>query len=421
MKTAVVVPTINANDDSVVLIRWHVADGGRVEAGAPLADVETTKAVVAIEAETAGWVRHSAKEGAEIAVGAPLAWVFSEQSESAAAESASPDKVEEGHPNPPAFSATRLSPAAEKLAAEKGIDPSSLGAGLGLITRTALQALLERGTGILPVSDETAGVAPALLPPSDPRRRERVPPSKRAEIQALRAGAGEGLKSSLTIYLDSAGARAAAAERGGAFLPLVLAELAALLAEHPRFTAFHEAGATVFHDAVHLGVAVDLGGGLRLVTLRDAAGQDAAALERRLAELTLDVIENNLALADAQGATFAVSDLSGFDIMQFEPLLNERQAAILGIGGDATLPGHPVSLTLAFDHRVLGGREVAVFLQALRDRILAHATPEPAACDRCLIDVPSYYAKFGQVGVMHHYTRPDGSTGLICHACLASF
>jgi hypothetical protein len=87
-----------------------------------------------------------------------------------------------------------------------------------------------------------------------------------------------------------------------------------------------------------------------------------------------------------------------------------------------------MSLTVAFDHRVLTGREVGGFLQALREKILARAlpaeapaeiSPAPACCDRCLIEVPAYYEKYGDVGLMHHYARADGRTGLICHACLA--
>jgi len=445
MKTVLAVPTINANDEVVVVVRWHVADGGRIEAGAPLVDVETTKAVVTIEAEQAGWVRHRGREGEEIAVGAELAWYFSEETEleavgvavssvaapavksaAAAPATARPEPATSTESAAPLdFSLTRLSPGAEKLAASLGLDAAALAqARLGLVTSAELQARL---------TPKSAAASPTAAP-DDGLRRERVAAAKRAEIQALRDGAGEHLKSSLTLYFDSAGVRAGAAAANGGVLPVLLAELTPLLVTQPRFTAFYDDGHTAFHGAVHLGVAVDLGQGLRVVTLRDAATLDAAAIGRRLAELTLDYMENKLAPADVQGATFTVTDLSGFDVLQFEPLINGRQSAILGLGGDSTLPGHPMSLTLAFDHRVLTGREVGAFLQALRDRILAHAigavasaegseapASAPACCDRCLIDLAGYYEKFGGVGVMHHYARPDGTTGLICHSCLASF
>ena len=50
MKTVQTVPTINANDEFVVVVRWHAADGARIAKGTPLVDVETTKAVVTVEA-----------------------------------------------------------------------------------------------------------------------------------------------------------------------------------------------------------------------------------------------------------------------------------------------------------------------------------------------------------------------------------
>jgi pyruvate/2-oxoglutarate dehydrogenase complex dihydrolipoamide acyltransferase (E2) component len=406
MKTIVSVPTINANDDSVVIVRWHVPDRGRVEAGAALVDVETTKAVVTIPAEQGGWVRWCGTEGAEIAVGGDLAWLFSGKAESDEADLGALAREATSEAKGPGNAAgtgapTRLSPAAEHYAAEKGIDTAALARlRLGLVTR----AQLEAGLG-------TTG------------RRERTPASKRAEIQILREGSHDSLRSSLTLYLDSAGVREAAVALGGSFLPVVLAELGPLLAEHPRFTAYYADGSTIFHDTVNIGVAVDLGQGLRVVVLKGADKLDAATIERHLSDLALDVMENRLGQADVEGATFTVTDLSGFDVLQFEPLLNARQAAILGIGGDSTLPGFPVSLTLAFDHRVLSGREVAAFLQRLRDRILARAAAphrDVPCCDRCLIDLDSYYSKFGASAVMHQYVRPDGSTGLICHACLAA-
>ena len=429
MKTVQTVPTINANDEFVVVVRWHAADGARIAKGTPLVDVETTKAVVTVEAERDGWVRHRARENSEIALGAELAWYFSEESELAAAVVDSPPAVPLAPLAAPAaaapakaaptaveptgeFSLTRLTPEAEKLAASLGLDPLALGdAKLGLVTSNVLRERL-------------APRSPVPVPADDGLRRERAALAKRAEIGALSEGAEGNLRSSLTVYFDSAGVRARAEAEECGLLPLVLAELAPLLAANPRFTAFYEEGRTVFYDAVRLGVAIDLGQGLRVVTVRDAATLDAAAIGRRLAELTLDYMENRLAPAEVQGATFTVTDLSAFDVLQFEPLINGRQSAILGLGGDSTLPGHPMSLTIAFDHRVLTGREVGEFLRALRNRILSRALDQgpaaPACCDRCLIEVPAYYEKFGTVGVMHHYMRPDGSTGLLCHACLAT-
>ncbi len=454
MNLSVPVPTINANDESVVVVRWHVADGTAVEAGAPLVDVETTKSVVTIEAPAAGVVRPQVAEGREIAVGAEIARIedavvsgsdtpvgTGTSTEAAAPVVTAPT----AGPEPTANvlravqaeggvvdGAVRLSREAARLVQARGADPAApFPAAKGLVT----SARLREAWGEAPV--RAGGGADVAAGERAAGRRERTPADKRAEIAALREGAAEGLRSSLSVYFDSAPVRAAL-EGGPGMLAQILAATAQLVAQRPAFAAWHEGGATVFHDAVHLGVAVDLGEGLRVVTLRDAAGHDAATLETLLAERTLACQERRLVPEDASGSTFTITDLSGMEVLHFEPLLNGRQSAILGIGGDARLPGHPMSLTLAFDHRVLTGRQAAEFLRELRGKIEALAAAgAPAAeansaaaieaappgslpsCDRCGIGVGEYYARFGRAGLMQNYTRMDGSVGCVCHSCVA--
>lgn len=455
MTLSVPVPTINANDESVVVVRWHVTDGARVEAGAPLVDVETTKSVVTIEAPATGVARPLVAEGAEIAVGAEIARIEGAVAAAAGAVAepagamqpravASAATVPQAAVDPAATplpvgqaesgaaeSAVRLSREAARLVQERGVDPAApFPAAKGLVTSARLRAAWGE-----PAAERASG-ARVVPEANDGLRRERTPADKRAEIAALREGAAEGLRSSLSVYFDSAPVRVALAGAPG-ILAQILAAAARLVAQRPALAAWHEGGATVFHDAVHLGVAVDLGDGLRVVTLRDAAMRDAATLELMLAEGTLACQERRLKPEEASGSTFTVTDLSGMDVLHFEPLLNGRQSAILGIGGDARLPGHPMSLTLAFDHRVLTGRQAAEFLRELRAKIEglaesapAASEPEPAAdaseaaaalpsCDRCGIGVAEYYARFGRAGLMQNYTRMDGSTGCVCHSCVA--
>jgi 2-oxoglutarate dehydrogenase E2 component (dihydrolipoamide succinyltransferase) len=457
MSFSVTVPTINANDESVIVVRWLVTEGAEIAAGAPLVDVETTKSVVTIDAPIAGRVRRGAAEGAEVAVGAEIARIEGSEiaqaaeepavaraNESAQGGGAGDDPTELAQSETPASlavasplvpppvsaersGAVRLSREAQRLVQERGLDvPRLLPNASGLVTAEMLRAAVR-------------GASATGTGPAEPRlRRERVPADKRAEIAALREGAADGLRSSLSVYFDSEPVRAALGS-GPGVLAHLLAEVARLVAAQPAFAAWHEGAATIFHDAVHLGVAMDLGEGLRVVTLRDAAACDAASLEAQLAERMLACQERRLTPEEASGSTFTVTDLSGLDVLHFEPLLNGKQSAILGVGGDATLPGHPMSLTLAFDHRVLTGRQVAAFLRELRARmealgrpqpktpfssatpgpVAAELTPEPPCCDRCGVEAADYYARFGRAGLMQNYTRADGSTGRICHTCVA--
>lgn len=476
------VPHLNANDDAVLVVRWHADEGAEVAAGAPLVDVETTKSVATVDAPASGRLRRRVAEGIELPVGAELAVIESTGTEAAPASGpdaratppaarvsggggADDNKRHEVLPGAgPALALpdgaepcpVRLSREAARVVAERGLDPAKPFPGAsGLVTAARLSEALLRGETQSGRSSHPPGagdlVELAKTRPAggaSPARRERVAADKRAEIAALRQGAGDGLRSSLTTYFDSEPIRAALGE-GRGLLAYVLAEVARLVAARPLFAAWHEGGATVYHDAVHLGVAVDLGDGLRVVTLRDADRADAAELEARLAERVLDCAERRLAPGDAEGSTFTVTDLSALDVLHFEPLINGRQSAILGVGGDASLPGWPVSLTMAFDHRVLNGRQAAEFLRELRSRLEALATrgeivPDGAvadagagddaqsgaggggsrakispSCDRCAVEAADYYARFGRAAILHNYTRADGTAGCICHACLA--
>ena len=454
MKRVVSAPTINANDDAVVIVRWHVEDGAPVEAGAPLVDVETTKAVAVVQADHSGWVRRRCREGDEVAVGGELAWIFSAQDEltpegegqgatvaSVPKVTSEPVATTKAEPVPvaampapsgvvpEAFAVTKFSAAAEKLATDRGVGHDAFAnTNLGLVTSAMLQKLLDQGHAPATASP-TVTADPAVM------RCERIPAAKRAEIYALRQGAGEHLTSALTICFDSVDIRSHAEKSGHGLLPLLLGEVAKLLRENPKFTAFADGESIGFYDAVHLGVAIDLGEGLKVVVIRDADRLDAAGIGEQLAQLTLDYMEKKLGVEAVQGATFTVTDISGLDILYVEPLINGRQSAILAIGADSAQEGYPMTLTVAFDHRVLNGREVGEFLQKLRRKIFAGVAPSapgPAVqardsdlpcCDMCMTDIETYYKELGahRHAVMLQYVRPDGSVGLICHRCQGGF
>jgi 2-oxoglutarate dehydrogenase E2 component (dihydrolipoamide succinyltransferase) len=209
--------------------------------------------------------------------------------------------------------------------------------------------------------------------PSHTLRSENIPLPKRMEIQALTAGQAGNINSSATVTFSSASLRQLLREKGqlsGEVLPLILYELAKLLRERPEFTAFYSDNRVWFHDEVNLGVAIDLGKGLKVVTLKEADRLMPVDFAERLLDCSLRYMGNQLEAHDVTGSTFTVTDLSSENVLYFQPLVNMDQAAILGIGGDSDQEGHPMSLTLAFDHRVLTGRQASQFLNELKQRLL---------------------------------------------------
>ena len=157
-------------------------------------------------------------------------------------------------------------------------------------------------------------------------------------------------------------------------------------------------------------------------------------------EKTLDIgmryLDNTISTEELTTSTITVTDLSGFGVLHCHPIINGRQSTIIGLGGDGTQPNFPMSISMTVDHRVADGREVATFLKELRERILSYApaaeeaesqpqaaSPFPSGastdirCDRCEIDLASYYRRFARDARMMPYFREDGSIGGICHRC----
>jgi len=432
-------PRINTNDDRVEIVEWHVSCGDYVNIGQTLVDVETSKAVVTLEAEAEGHVLRLAAKGDIVDVGAPLCLFASTETELLAARAAAAP----GTAAPVVQTAladhglTRFSKAAERLLRERGI-PMEQFAGAGLVTCAVIEARLGLTPVTAPSSINAATHAdPATTPAT--ARSARLPLAKQAEIQSLTIGAGGGINSQLSIHFNSAAIRARLLRDDlfdGSIQPLILHEISRLLRQWPQFTAYCDGTAIHYYDRVDFGLAFDLGHGLKVLTIKDADQLLPIQFHERTLELGLRYLDNRLLAEELGDATITITDLSSLDVLHFQPLINGRQSAIIGIGGDSQQAGHPMAIHLCFDHRIASGRDVALFLNELRARLLTYAAPpsapdagpghEPAvsrtvapidACDVCGIDRERYYREFGRFAFLLAYVRADGSLGAACHRC----
>jgi 2-oxoglutarate dehydrogenase E2 component (dihydrolipoamide succinyltransferase) len=262
-----------------------------------------------------------------------------------------------------------LSRKAADLVKEHGI-PLEQFAGRGLIREADVLALLGRPAS---GADLAAGVAAKSVT----FRREALPKSKAAEARYLLAGSNV-LASSVSVACPTRGLRAAAArhpEWGASPAAAIVFEAARLLRKHPIFNAFYEDGAANYYDEVNVGFAVDVGEGLKVPVIRDADKKDVGAIAREIQDLLLAYTNGEITLEAASGGTFTVTDLSGEGVLCFQPLINHRQSAILGVGAEFLAPGGSegyYQLILAFDHRLTEGRTAARFLRDLRDQLSAY-------------------------------------------------
>jgi pyruvate/2-oxoglutarate dehydrogenase complex dihydrolipoamide acyltransferase (E2) component len=476
---AIVVPRENVNDETATLVRWLVADGARVEVGQRVVQVETSKAVVDLEATAAGILRHGAREGDEVPIGAALGHVAPEGG-TAESPPPAPAVVPPATPAPPVTEGANghgrppLSPAVRRIIAEEQVDPARVrGTGRdGRLTKgdvlahlsTAAEApsprfsrkareLIERmeldpasfaGLGLVrsrdlrpeagPGSARTESPPPAaerrgpVAAAGVPTRAERLPRSKRTEARFLRAGLEHALPSAVTVTRRTRGLRAALVENTTA---VIVGEAARLLRKYPVFNAYHDDGEARYYEEINIGVAVDAGRGLKVPVVRHADAKSIAAIAAELRELVVAYLDDRLPVEALSGGTFTITDLSGHGVTAFHPLINQGQSAILGVCAEVLPPGGgegTFNLVLAFDHQLAEGRTAALFLNELGERLAAYeaatrrggedgiiTAAEEPRCARC----QASYSELRSYGhPLIQSVGPDGSTRLLCRLCL---
>ncbi len=458
------IPQENVNDESVLLVAWHVAAGAQVQAGQELADVEGSKAVLTIEAPVAGTVQYTCEVGQEIAVGAVLCTISqvapamvpqepavqeSAVQEPAVAPSLTSPESLEATPEPvPAVlvleassSPPRFSQQATILLQQHGLDPQRF-AGRALVRSADVLALLGQAPeapglaspSLEPTRNQPAGAPrPAVGVPFQTHRLSR---QKQVEIRALAAGVQHTMSSVVTVAVPTRGLRAAAAQcapAAGSATAIVLFEVARLLRHYPLFNGFYADGAAHLYDAINIGFALDAEHGLKVPVIRQADHKSLPEIATEMHGLLRRYLDDTLQVEDLAAGTFTITDLGASGVFTFHPLITQGQAAILGMGGEWG-GGGPAgtgffNLMLAFDHQLTAGRQAATFLQDLAQRLQAYEAalggPQPVTaaphCARCLTSLSRLrQLDQGQGGgyCLVPAVQPDGTQAYYCNLCL---
>ncbi|MBF0119715.1 MAG: 2-oxo acid dehydrogenase subunit E2 [Desulfobacterales bacterium] len=208
-------------------------------------------------------------------------------------------------------------------------------------------------------------------------------------------------------------------------LPVIIYETSRLLKKYKELNAYFINDSIAFYKNVHIGVAVDIDDGLKVLKLSDADKKDLHALERDLLNLMNKYIDKNLGHDDITGTTFTITDLSSEHVSFFMPLINTSQSAGLGVSSiDKVL--QRFVLTLTFDHRVIRGKQASQFLYELKKRIetykISHFSDTSSEklnqikCYRCLktIDEDKEMKGPGLIKIINHKFEEV----YICHVCL---
>lgn len=402
-------PELSASMTDATLVVWRKRVGDEVEVGDVLAELETDKSSVELEAESAGTlVELLVAEGTEgILVGTVLARIDD------SAEGAAPRQpvvepearfrsgglapvesrpssraVEAASPPPPTPAPPRATPLARRMAAQANLDLGGLtGSGTrGRIVRQDVERVLAAD---LALSGTGPGPVPLPIPApaaSAPFRDERVGTARRRAAERL----AEVKRTAPHFYLDVEcefdrllDLRRELNGRWEADAKLSLNDLmvriaALALRRVPAANVEWRDGALRYYERVDVAVAVASERGLVTPVVRAADSKGLVAIGRELRDLIARSAEGRLRPDEYAGGTVTLSNLGMYGVRRLFPVLNPPQACILGIGAvepravvrDGSIAiRHTATVTLAADHRALDGATGAELLAALRDLV----------------------------------------------------
>ena len=433
MATKVVMAQLSPTMEEGKLIEWKISEGDAVSQGDIVAEIETDKANMDVEAMGAGVLRKIVVQaGATVPVGTligiiaepdediesllseaaagPVAGAAEEPADAPVAPSDGPeaptatDEPAEVAEEPASAAPSaetepeaegervRASPVARKMAAEKGIELGAIaGSGPGgRIVKADIEAAIAAPAAASLATAAGATTAGAIVaePAAEPLLRdERVEASqmRKAIARRLAESIGPVPHFYLTIEVDMERAldmRSELNARADGFKigvnDILLKTAAEALVRHPQVNASWDEDAIQFHGRVDLGIAVAVDGGLITPVLRDADRKGLRRISLESADLIERARARKLLPEEYQGATFSLSNLGMFGIDEFTAVINPPEAAILAVGMTQEKPvveegeltvRRRMRVTMSCDHRVVDGAIGSAFLATFKEML----------------------------------------------------
>jgi pyruvate dehydrogenase E2 component (dihydrolipoamide acetyltransferase) len=408
--TDILMPALSPTMEEGTLAKWHVKIGDSVRSGDVIAEIETDKATMEVEAVDEGVVEAIlVAEGTEgVKVNAPIARLSGEGASAApplappptapvaVASAPAPVQALQAVPeNAPGAEGRRrifASPLARRLAAERGLDLATLtGSGPhGRIIRADVEAAAAAprpAPASAPAAGSASGPAPTLAQlgyPDDSYTLVPLDGMRRTVARRLTESARDIPHFPLTIDVEIDALLAARTRINGLLEPrgirvsvndLVIKAAALALRQVPEANASFTPEGIALHRHADISMAVAVEGGLITPIIRKAEQKGLAEIAQEAKDLAERARNRKLKPEEFQGGTFSISNLGMFGIRQFGSIINPPQGAILSVGaGEARAvvrDGQVVSrtlmtVTLTCDHRVIDGAIGARWLAAFR-------------------------------------------------------
>ena len=422
MATKVIMPKLSPTMEEGQISRWLKKEGDKVSMGEPLAEIDTDKATMEMQALANGVLRkilinegQSAPLGQLIAViGEPsedIASLLSEAPQPAKQEQKKEEQAKPQEQPPPAQAkaavasaqpaaagvdgrqapqavasdSARLivSPLAARMAAEAGIDLRSLqGSGPGgRIIKRDIEAAVSKPK---PAPSYPRAVEPGQVPQIGASAYRDEPASEIRKVIAKRLVTSIGPVPHFFLTTEIEMDRAAEMRRGiNALDPdlkisindVIIKVAAAALIQHPEVNASFQEKFIRYYEHADIGVAVAIEDGLITPVVRAANQKSLSNIATEVRELAGRARSRKLKPEEYTGATFSISNLGMFGIDEFTAVINPPEGAILAVGAMSAKPvvrdneiviRQMMRVTMSCDHRVIDGATGAKFLQTFK-------------------------------------------------------
>ena len=390
------VPSPGESITEVEIASWLVADGDYVEKDQAIAEVDSDKATLELPAEASGIITLKAEEGDAVAVGQVVCLIDTAAAKpsGASAPAVPAEANKEAAPAPAAPAAPApvasapvapqvqkgagiASPAAQKILAEKGIDPAQVaGTGReGRITKEdAQQAVPSMGSAPTHGSRGESRTKLSML-----RRKvaERLVAAKN-ETAMLTTFNEVDMSAIFALRKEYKDAFAAKHGVGLGFMSFFTLAVIRALKMFPAVNSMIDEKDIITYDFCDISIAVSGPKGLMVPVIRNAELLSFRVVEAEVKRLAVRAREGAITVDEMTGGTFTITNGGVFGSMLSTPIINPPQSAILGMHNiverpvvkDGAIVAAPVMyVALSYDHRIIDGRESVGFLVAVKEAL----------------------------------------------------
>lgn len=384
------VPEVGESITEVTLSSWVKGEGDFVELDDVIAEIDSDKATFELPAEGTGILHPSAAEGdtlkigdlictIEISEGVPNKPAQADTSPAQGAPAASGDQT---------YATGHASPAAAKILAEKGIEPSGI-KGTGVDGRITKEDALKAQKTSQPTKESVDKVSSEPAPaPVGERNETRKKMTSLRKTVSRRLVSVKNETAMLTTFNEVnmkpiMDLRAKYKEQfkekyeiGLGFMSFFTKACTVALQEWPAVNAMIDGEEMVYHDFCDISIAVSAPKGLVVPVIRNAEKLNFAEIESEVRRLAIKARDNKLTIPEMTGGTFTITNGGVFGSMMSTPIINAPQSAILGMhniveravveNGEVVV--RPMMyLALSYDHRIIDGRESVSFLVRVKE------------------------------------------------------